>query len=518
MESIVKIQTESEDHNFKVEYETLVYTDNDPEKQKIFDEIEAIDERINSNINKSNTLNNEIDRLTNHSDYLDYTIAVASGVIAGIIDSLWVGEFSLDRANKWGNDKVNNFVVKTAQKQGYKGEDLPGAIEYLEKKFPIVADKATNDFGGGLQHHLRDFSHHPTLVGLLFSLLTQFTGNVYGTDTAGIFKIVPVDTSELIGKNLPEKITFGVINWFFHIVSDMAGSSTSTKKGNFGTGIPGPLVSFLKEISALPVFRKMDKDGNKEFSVWISKLFNGTLLGKKDESGKVTEAVKFDLRTEIGVVHEIGRQALPVVINECIVRGFYFIRRLFVEIKTNNIESVSDLKNIKWKNTLPFKNRTIIRMLTISTGTMEAIDIADAAIRGAEKSGGNLAVFASNFVLRINFVGICRFAIAVGTDAGMGINQANLRNKRLRLFNETLQLYEAKLSYQQANCWIAVKDTEEAMQELYETANRSVIIYFESLQQMKKDMDSILETIPKIEDEEKNIGLTDEILDVLKWG
>ena len=117
-----------------------------------------------------------MDSLTNHADGIDYTVAAASGIIAGIIDSVWVEEFSIDRANEWGNKKVDKFVVKIAQGQGYKGNDLEGAIRYLEEKFPIAADKATNNFGGGLQHHLRDFSHHPTPAGLFFSLLTQFTG------------------------------------------------------------------------------------------------------------------------------------------------------------------------------------------------------------------------------------------------------------------------------------------------------------------------------------------------------
>jgi len=35
----------------------------------------------------------------------------------------------------------------------------------------------TNDFGGGTVHRLRDFAHHPTIGGLAFSMLTQFTGN-----------------------------------------------------------------------------------------------------------------------------------------------------------------------------------------------------------------------------------------------------------------------------------------------------------------------------------------------------
>lgn len=29
----------------------------------------------------------------------------------------------------------------------------------------IPSDGNTPDFGGGLQHHLRDFAHHPTIVG-----------------------------------------------------------------------------------------------------------------------------------------------------------------------------------------------------------------------------------------------------------------------------------------------------------------------------------------------------------------
>ena len=118
-----------------------------------------------------------------------------------------------------------------------------------------------------MQHHLRDFSHHPTPVGLFFSFLTQFTGKVYGTDVAGIFKIAELNEGNLIlvGKNFPEKVTFGVVNWFLHMVSDIAGSSSSILYGKVGTGLPGPLVSLLKEISAFPIFKNMNEQGYKEF-------------------------------------------------------------------------------------------------------------------------------------------------------------------------------------------------------------------------------------------------------------
>lgn len=48
---------------------------------------------------------------------MDYIVAVVSGILAGAIDSIWVGDFSLDRANEYGDNKVNNFVIKIAQKR-----------------------------------------------------------------------------------------------------------------------------------------------------------------------------------------------------------------------------------------------------------------------------------------------------------------------------------------------------------------------------------------------------------------
>lgn len=492
-----------------VEVEILPPVDfSDKRKTEIYRGLSELEEKLSVISSRVEELNSEIDNLTNHADGLDYTVAVASGILAGIIDSVWVGEFSIDRANEWGNEKVDSFVVRIAQSQGYEGNDLEGAIRHLEEKFPIAADKATNDFGGGLQHHLRDFSHHPTPVGLFFSLLTQFTGNAYGTDVAGVFKVVPVNATELIGKNFPEKITFGVVKWFFHMVSDMAGSSTSVGKGSLGTGLPGPLVSFLKEISALPIFQNMNEKGYKEFSVWISKLFNGTLLGKRDENGKVIEAVKFDLRTEIGVAHEIGRQAIPAIINECIVRGFYFAHRLFNEIKESRVKCVSDLKNINWKKTLPFKNRTVVRMLTISTSTFMAFDIADAAIR----SGG----FNSSCILRINFVGVGRFAVAIGTDIGMGVKKSRRERQRMILRGEQLQLLNAKVFLKEADMWIEAENTEKVIQETYIIMKKTATEFESAWNETKEGSKSRRESAGRIKKNNKEYA--DELLDLLEWG
>ena len=57
-----------------------------------------------------------------------------------------------------------------------------------------------------------------------------------------------------VGKNFAEKIFMGTFTWAMHLIGDMAGSSATPGKG---TGIPGVILSFLKEVSALPFFQKL---------------------------------------------------------------------------------------------------------------------------------------------------------------------------------------------------------------------------------------------------------------------
>jgi hypothetical protein len=514
MTSLINLKTTTDD--FEVEFEIIppvdILSETDPRQQKINKAKKQIENKLQLNDNKIEELNKEIDRLTNHADGIDYMVAVGSGILAGLVDSFWVGEFSLDRGKAWGSDKVNSLVKNIAKKTGYKGNDLAGSIEFLEGKYGAPSDSVTSELGGGLQHHLRDFAHHPTPVGLVFSMLTQFTGKAYGTDTSGAFKIVNVTNKLLIGKNVPQKFLFGTIFWFFHMISDMAGSSANASAG---TGLPGPILSLLKEISSLPFFKKNDAD-NKEFSVWISKLFNGTLLAICDEAGKIIKPMRFDLRAELGVVHELGRQALPVILNECIVRGFYFIRRFVQEIKEKKIKQPSDLNLIEWKNCLPWKNRTIIRMLTISTGTFTACDLIDAAIRGGIKSGGNPALFAKEFILRVNFVGVGSFAVAVYSDVKMGIKRSSLRNKRIAIYNEQLHLANAKIFYMQAETWIAAEETEQTIREVFEMMDKTIILFVQSLKDIEDSINKIGDNVNRIE--KKDPKFINEIRETLKWG
>lgn len=376
-------------------------------------------------------INSQIDILSSQADSLDYLVSIGSGLLCGLLDILWVGDFDLARGRNIASQEVDKFVTKTAKLLGCESDDLGGAVKFLENKFPIPSDGNTPEFGGGLQHHLRDFAHHPTIVGLAFSLLTQFTYQSYGTDTNGLFKIVPVkDASKaFIGKDVPTKILFGTIVWFFHLVSDMAGSG-STAGLSGGTGIPGPLLALAKELSVLPFFKKI-KVGDNSLSVFLSKLFNGTLLAKRDENNKIIKdtVLKFDLRGELGLAIEVGRQAIPVVANECIVRGFYFIRRLAIEIRDNKIKSLADMKKIDWDTVKPANNPTISRMLLIATGVFTTVDVGE-------------AIISQKYWVSINFVGVGRFAVAIGEDISWHLKSRNL--KQLKAMYETMDRFVYK--------------------------------------------------------------------------
>lgn len=586
IEPIIDFKTESEE--LEVEYEILpifnIDSNNDFKNNEINSKIKDIDDEIAKNQEIIDKLNADIDKLTSHADGWDCLVATCSGILTGLIDSFFVGEFDFtntkenvdqkfkdivtkkakeieenekdekiksaienakkkaeEKGEKLSDEKINEIKNKinksfnenqdinkkielAIEKAKEKGEvidddkikeitdkvnnnELSKSIRKLEEKFGIPSDSVYEEAGNGISsksHHLDDLAHHPTIIGWFASMMTQFTENAYFSNKDGLnlkikaktVKVIKKGKEEieiiLIGEGIKEKLFCGTINWIGHLISDMAGSNSSAKKGNLGMGLPGPILSTLKELSMLPLIKKTP----------LPQLLNELFTNDK---------FRFDFRSELALGIEVGKQAIPVLINEALVRAFYFIRRLTIELKEKN-----DISKINWENTIPFGNRTIVRMITIATSTFTAVDLADAAIRGAVNSGGTPAGFASQFVLRVNFVGVGRCAIACGTDIAMGVKRSKLRDERIAVCCEQLYLLNAKTFYKQANMWIAAKDAEESMEEAKYMMNEAIIIFNEAFQDIDGDLKKIKGYVPLIE--EKNPGLIDDINDILIWG
>lgn len=358
----------------------------------------------------------------------DYAVAVSSGALTAALDVFFVGDISLSEAHKWGMEKVKPFIIGVANSQGFKGTGLEGAVSFLERQFPIPSDEKTNDFGSGKQHHLRDFSHHPTVTGLLFSVFVQLTGKVCGTDANGKFVV-----SEISGWKKPDLLTAlynGTVTWLFHMISDMAGSSSSIRMGKEGTGIPGPIMAFLKEMSASPLFRAITKDdekGSNILSTFCSDLFSGKLLEAHDENGNLINGgeLRFDLRTELGITNEAirSKQHLPVIFNEVIVCSFYTVSRICEAVKDADITSQEDLKELDYQAFLPWNSAALRHMRTISVVTFSAIDISVAGTKAAVKNKGNPNGFAVDFLQGINYMGLTRLTIAAASELGGAVSK-----------------------------------------------------------------------------------------------
>jgi hypothetical protein len=517
-----------------------------------------IDQLLLKNKQEIDELTKQLEGLRIDADKWDYSISAISGVLAGIVDIVFVGELSfknLKECHEIGSEKVNEMVKKAAKHNGFKEdpnlsseENLKEAIKKLQNSH-LASDQNNikNAFGGGKQHHFRDFTHHPTLIGWLFSMFMQFSeGYVVGANAGGMLVIEKVEDPSLIGKDPFQKVLFGTVHWLLHMFSDMAGTDQTA---GAGTGLPGPILSLAKEIDAVRVrlFNGNAQTGNDadELTKHLSKLFNGTFLAEHDADGKIIKGteLRFDYRTEIGMlenVKEASKMFIPVLINECIVRSFFFIKRFVIAVRESSVKSLSDLKKLEWKKIIPFNNATLTRMLTISVATMEVIDITDAAIRGAieaEKAGAvgaevgavggpygaaagaatsGTVAFWKTFALRINYIGIGRVVICLGSELSFEYKRQKVLSERIAAYDEALNLMNAKVLFREADMWISAQKAGESIEEAYQLIGITEEVFSESYSEIDDNLSKIAGHIDAAN--EKNPGLKDDMLNTLKWG
>lgn len=455
-----KILYKNFDETVAIEYEFFpAFRSTDEHFTDIKKKLEEIQTELDENQANLDALKVDIDKNTSHADKTDCIIAACCGVMTGLIDIFFVGEFDFRDAKAWSNEKVNRFVENIAKKRGYKGEGrLKGAIKYLEDNYEVPNDSSYNNTGIGVNsssHHLDDFAHHPTIIGLIFSILTQFTGNAYFSNSDGDFHSVPAD-GEKIGNTFQDKIFRGTWIWFLHLVSDMSGSN---KRAGAGMGIPGPIISFAKELSSLPIIKETD-------------------LTKKLK--RIYQKERFDLRSEIAVARELARQSVPVIVNEVLIRTFYFIRRFFAEYGEKK-----EFSRMCWGKVLPFNNPTIVRMITIASGTFLTIDAGHAILN----SGGTI----TTFVLNINIVNVFRFSIALWSEGKYAIKREKLGDEYYKRLTERNALQNLKIDYQQYAILLVAKDTLKAISESYS----AFCDYAEEYREQNYNIETKLDTLKK---------------------
>ncbi|TCI39058.1 MULTISPECIES: hypothetical protein [unclassified Exiguobacterium] len=323
-------------------------------------------------------------------DRYDYMIASFSGLIAGLIDSFFVGSPSDSKLRAWSDEKVDNVVIKFANlvwKQDKKNgarlrkqpDSIASAIGFLERRFKVNYDaRYASDLKMGAttlnmrpsDHHLKSLAHAPDIIGLFFSILDQFTGKASFISDGRLLRLEPKEdgTQVLQGGNVLAKLFAGFANWIGHLLSDVSGSSgvRGHDDGRRGAGIP------------LPFFELF------QFADFGQVSHKGKTLSFADFSTKVFES-GYDARHGVAM-------AVPVVFNELVIRLLWGLKSLFYH------------KN-GWMESIPVGNKpTLRKMLLVGHGALCLTDGMDAYIRS-----GNVPIL---FATRLNYVAWSRFAFA----------------------------------------------------------------------------------------------------------
>lgn len=362
-------------------------------------------------------------KLTPECDRTDYILSACSGALCGIIDVFLEGKPGEspigEITDKWFAKRTEDF----ARLCGWTGDkgNLSSAIRHLEKKFKIPYDQ--NGIGGiakelldltPTNHHFKSLGHNPTILGFFFSILDQFTNTSHFVSEGELIAFSKFDGDfYLEGKDIPSKLFCGFANWFGHLISDISGSLSG--KGR-GMGIPSPFWGWSNDIIAIK--RKLNLPVG-EFDKSINELALDIYKQGYDARFQTT-------------------QAIPVFVNELLVRFIYSIRRL---VKYFSMTKKDDRSfSVLWKSCEPFSNATIKRMLTVAHGTFCAIDAGDAIAKGFVSGGGSFNV--TEFVLRLNIVGIGRFTFSLYGEANTGLKRHALKEDIIILKREKLILAE----------------------------------------------------------------------------
>lgn len=418
-----------------------------------------------------------IKQIKGDCDKLDYALSASIGALCGIIDIFLVGKPKKSLlgniTDSWYEDKIKKFAKINGWKNWETG-DVKSAILSLENKFKVpydqtyVGDATKNVFNLNTKnHHFKSLAHNPTLLGLFFSILNQFTNTSSFVSDGQFFELDNQGLFELKGHSFIEKIYYGFANWIGHLLSDVSGSSNS--KGR-GMGIPSPIMSWTNDL--IVIREKLNLPKGK-FLNYINEL-----------SCKIYQE-GYDVRFETATM-------IPVFINETCVRLVYLIRRLVKYFSENKDFSLEKM----WKECKPFGNNDLKRMLTVSHGTFCLLDTTDALINAFVSGAGTFNV--TEFILRFNISGLGMFAISLFGECKIifdAINNSRVASKEkviidnyIKGLRELAGIYNDKellnfiKEFKQSDCYIKYFETSVLLA-------RQRNVSEEDIKKTKKDID-----------------------------
>ena len=394
-----------------------------------------------------NDINQQLERYVNHADTFDYTIAVASGILCGVFDSQIA--------------KIAKMIFQADEIKSPDGETI--------KKFEPLQKQAAKKAREILKTSMEDLMKHKgetSMAGMAAAAL----GGCKAKDWSEKILTADEESGEQeidpgkILENFGPVIFIGLIKWL---------TEERTPEEIEESNLPKALKKLLQMLNENPGARKilrefdikkfkledLEEFGVPAIFVDIVKRLDPNVDKKikgayKKPAKKARSWLKGLPKIKLNSLASIGNQAISVLLNEILVRGFYFIRHF-----TEAYAKCGDIEAIDWGKVIPFNNRTIVRMMSIASLTFTTADMADAAIRTAVEYAAEGPVALPKYFTRVNVVGVGRAGIAVFKDVSMEWEEAELiRQRRILAEQFRDEQVEALLEFR--------KSMEEAV-ELY---------------------------------------------------
>lgn len=333
----------------------------------------------NLNGSDDSVIGGEIDKLTEQmvERFADINIARDNKIYDGIAAALKKEGLSKSQFNRRLKEELakRGIPENFARGKGYSGFRGQGSkLVYLENRFRVGYDqtnrsKLKEDIPFKLSpndHHIKSVAHWPDIIGLLAAIADQFTGKTTFISDGKIYRVTPdQNIPTLRGKTVPQKIFFGFVNWFGHLMSDLCGSHSAKGRGD---GIPIPFFG---------VFMACDFGS---FSYGTSDTQNGLTLS---ELAVRVYQQGYDARFGAAL-------ALPVLIQDLMIRFIWALKAHFV-------------RGCPWSRSIPTEDHKDLRMmLLVGDGTLCLVDGIDAFAR----SGPDLM----EFILHLNIAAWLRLA------------------------------------------------------------------------------------------------------------
>ena len=343
------------------------------------------------------------------SDKIYYSAAAACGILTGTLSTLHFTEEQLTSIKELKEKDWKPVIIKVANLIGYQKTDYKGAAKYLVDRAVRTIEKSDK-----AQETVAILAEHPSITGLVFSLITQFSGKEIAVTDKGTIRINKLPDYYIIGDTNPEKIVCAFLYWLFSLGIDEAMSHRRDLDEMF---ISRELLNRIKEFSNLPFFKNLPSDYIEAeilFSNWLGNIIKGAELYAEEENEEKTINPLFAL---MGIALNLAKDSFPVLLNECIVRSMYILIRLCSESRERRITSLEQLTEIPTVALLPSDGRILSKMCLIASASFAGANIAGAVLKAIREKKVNGRKFSDTLLTELNFAGIGRFLFACAADS-----------------------------------------------------------------------------------------------------